>query len=485
MVSWNDTGSQTMTRIFLSTLILLISLPSIAADKLTNELILAESWLEAQRAYDRVPGLSVAIVHDQDLLWSGASGFADLNSQRPASADTIYGICSISKLFTGIAVMQLRDQGKVQLDDPVSAMLPWFNLQQTHTGSPQITLRNLLTHASGLPREADTPYWVGPDFPFPTGEQIRALLGGQTTIYAADRYHQYSNLGLSLVGEIVAEKSGQDYTAYVNEQLLEPLGMTDTSTGFPTDNRESRIATGYGYSGRDGALPPMPRYDARGITPAAGFASTALDLARFASWQFRLLGGESDEVLQANTLREMQRVQWMDWDWSVARGLAFGVYRFGDRTLTGHGGDCPGFNTRLYLDPLSRYAVITMANRNNVNVSGYAAKIFDILEAGGTPQENTDEENLSAIDLDPYVGNYDIRPWGGEDMVFRWKDGLAMVNLPTMKPLADMVRLKHIEGDRFRTIRSDDQDGHEVSFRRNAAGEVTHILYHGIEWPRM
>jgi len=474
-----------MTRVFLCTFILLVSLPSMAADKLTNELALVESWLAAQRAYDRVPGLSAAIVHDQDLVWSGASGFADLESKEPASADTIYGICSISKLFTGIAAMQLRDQGKFQLDDPISTMLPWFNLQQSFEGSADITLRNLLTHASGLPRESDTPYWVGPDFPFPTSEEVREMLGGQATIYTADRYHQYSNLGLSLVGEVVVEQSGQDYTTYVDEHILAPLGMTDTSTGFPTDQREPRIATGYGYSGRDGVFPPMPRYDARGITPAAGFASTALDLARFASWQFRLLEGQSEEILQANTLREMQRVQWMDWDWSVARGLAFGVYRTGGRTLTGHGGDCPGFNTRLFLDPLSRYAVITMANRNNVNVYGYAAEIFNILEAGGTPQESTDKESDSGIDLDAYVGNYDIRPWGGEDMVFRWKDGLAMVNLPTMNPVANMTRLKHIEGDRFVTIRSDDQDGHEVSFRRNEAGEITHVLYHGIEWPRM
>lgn len=474
-----------MKRVFLCTFILLISLPSMAADKLTNELALVESWLSVQRAYDQVPGLSAAIVHDQDLVWSGASGFADLEGQEPAGVDTIYGICSISKLFTGIAAMQLRDQGKFQLDDPISTLLPWFNLQQSFEGSSEITLRNLLTHASGLPREADTLYWVGPDFPFPTSEEIRKLLGGQATIYTADRYHQYSNLGLSLVGEVIAEQSGQDYTTYVNEHILGPLGMTDTSTGFPTDQREPRVATGYGYSGRDGALPPMPRYDARGITPAAGFASTALDLARFASWQFRLLGDQPEEVLKANTLREMQRVQWMDWDWSTARGLAFGVYRSGDRTLTGHGGDCPGFNTRLFLDPLSRYAVITMANRNNVNVYGYAAKIFDILEAGGTPQKKADSENDNGIDLEPYVGNYDIRPWGGEDMVFRWKDGLAMVNMPTMNPIANMVRLKHIEGDRFRTIRKDDQDGHEVSFRRNEAGEITHVLYHGIEWPKM
>ena len=304
-----------------------------ADNDLSNELALAESWLAAQRAYDRVPALSAAIVHDQELLWSGSSGYADLESQRPASDDTIYGICSISKLFTGIAAMQLRDQGKIRLDDPVDKLLPWFNLAQSHEGSPAITVESILTHSAGLPRESDSPYWMGPDFPFPTREEIRDTLGGQSTIYPSQRYYQYSNLGLTLIGEIVAEISGQDFERYVDKHILEPLQMNDTATGFPTDGRESRIATGYGFAGRDGVSPPMPRYNARGITPAAGFTSTALNLASFASWQFRLLSGKSDDVLDGNTLREMQRVQWMDHDWSVARGLAFGVYRLDDRTL--------------------------------------------------------------------------------------------------------------------------------------------------------
>ena len=82
-----------------------------AGDRYDNETALIESWLAAQRAYDNVPGLSAAIVHNQDLAWSGGFGYADIESKQPAKADTIYGICSISKLFTGVAVMQLRDQG--------------------------------------------------------------------------------------------------------------------------------------------------------------------------------------------------------------------------------------------------------------------------------------------------------------------------------------------------------------------------------------
>ena len=467
-----------MRRLVWCILMTLAALPVQSSDDISNELALVESWLAAQRAYDRVPGLSAAVVRDQELLWSGASGYADIESGRQATDETIYGICSISKLFTGIAAMQLRDDRRLRLNDPVSDLLPWFNLEQSHEGSPEITVESLLTHSGGLPRESDRPYWMGPDFAFPTRKEVREMLGAQATIYPAQRYYQYSNLGLSLIGEIVAELTGKDFESYVDERILQPLQLADTSTGFPEDERMHRIATGYGFAGRAGDAPRMPRYDTRGITPAAGFASTALDLASFASWQFRLLSGDSDGVLQANTLREMQRVQWMDHDFGTSRGLAFGVYRIRDRTLVGHGGDCPGFNTRLYLDPVSQYAVIVMANRNHAPVDGLAAGVFDILEAGGTNVDST-------ADFREYLGSYDFRPWDGENLVFRWKDGLAMVTLPTTDPLGDMVQLRHIEGDHFRTIRSDKKDGHDVVFTRDESGKVMHVVYHSIDLPKM
>lgn len=474
-----------MKRSLASVVVLLSALAAKADSELSNELALVERWLGAQRAYDGVPGLSVAVVHDQDLLWSGASGFADLEKQREAKADTIYGICSISKLFTGIAVMQLRDQGKFTLDDPLSDLLPWFNLRQAHPESPEITLRAVLSHSAGLPRESDVPYWMGPDYPFPTRDEVREILGSQATLYPAEQYYQYSNLGLTLAGEVVAEKSGHDYETWVRERILKPLGLRDTDTGFPTDERKARIATGYAFPGRNGKLIPLPRYDARGITPAAGFASTALDLARFASWQFRVRNGESDEVLQRNTLREMQRVHWMDWDFSTSWGLAFGIYRRNDRTLTGHSGGCPGFNTRLYLDPVSEYAVVVMANRNRVDVSHYAATVFDILEAGSTPDPAEDSNGGEPVDFDAYTGSYDLHPWDGEVLVFPWEDGLAVVDLPTMEPLDNLVRLQHIEGDTFRTIRSDDELGHEVLFQRDRTGAVSQMVSHSNDLPKI
>ena len=470
-----------MKKLITIALTALIASSAHAGGDYANELALVESWLASQRAYDNVPGLSAAIVHDQELAWSGGFGYADIRDKQAAKADTIYGICSISKLFTGVAVMQLRDQGKFGLDAPLSDLLPWYNLEQAFDGSPVTTLRATLTHSAGLPRESDYPYWMPPDFRFPSSEEIRSKLGSQATIYPADRYYQYSNLGLSLAGEVVAEQSGVDYEAYVRKNILEPLGLDDTDTGFPTDRREPRVATGYSYPGRDQQLKAMPRYDARGITPAAGFASTAIDLGKFAAWQFKAMAEGENAVLSGNTLREMQRAQWLDWDWGTARGLAFGLYRVNGRTLTGHGGDCPGFNTRLYLEPISKVAVSVMANRNRVDVDGYAAAIFDILDGGGTTGDEPQPDNL-----EDYTGSYDLSPWDGEEMVFRWKDGLAVITVPTRSPMDSLTRLEHVEGDRFHTVRQGDgEPGHEIRFLRNEEGQVTHMSVHSMDLPKL
>ncbi|MDX1554465.1 MAG: serine hydrolase domain-containing protein [Xanthomonadales bacterium] len=466
---------------------LIVCMASVTAhgdENYDNALALVDAWLEVQRAYDRVPGMSVAIVHDQELLWSGAKGYADLERQLPASTDTIYGICSISKLFTGIAALQLRDQGRYRLDDPVARLLPWFDLKHTDANSPVITLEGLLTHSAGVPRESDSPYWMGPDFTFPSREAVRARMAEQATLWAASEYYQYSNLGLTLVGEIVAEQSGQDYEAYVRAHIIEPMGLDDTDTGFPEDGRAARIATGYGTPTRAGEVLPLPRYDARGITPAAGFSSTALDLARFASWQFRVRDGGDDGILAGNTLKEMQRIHWMDWDFGSAWGLAFGIYNQDGRTVTGHGGHCPGFATRIFIDPLSRFGVVVMSNRNAVDVSGYASSILDILDAGGAPTAPAEEAAEPTVDFTEFLGAYDLYPWGNEALVVQWEDGLSIAWVPSMTPLENMEKLQHIEGDTFKVVRDDESLADEVVFIRDESGTVVSMKRHSLIIPR-
>ena len=137
----------------------------LADNEVASSLELLSAWTESQMAYRGQPGLSLGVIYDQELIWSKGFGYADLASQKPADSTTVYRIASITKLFTATAILQLRDEGKLQLDDPVAHHLPWFTVQNSFTDAPEITIRQLLTHTSGLPREAASPYWNDRNFP--------------------------------------------------------------------------------------------------------------------------------------------------------------------------------------------------------------------------------------------------------------------------------------------------------------------------------
>ena len=309
--------------------------------RVATALELIEIWIDAQVDYLDIPGASAAIVHDQDLIWSRGFGSAHLEDGVAAAPDTIYSICSISKLFTSISVMQLRDEGLLRLDDPISDHLEWFGIEDSHPGTGEIDLQGVLTHSAGLPRESDFPYWTGPDYPFPEREEIIATVSNQEELYPADLNYQYSNLGLTLAGEVVAAVSGQPYAEYVQEHILDPLGLDSTSPEIPEAHRGGRLATPYSRTDRDGKRTAIDFYQVRGVAPAAGYASTVEDLGRFASWQFRLLENGGAEVLHANTLREMQRVHFVGESFQSYRGLGFSVSRRDGIPLSGTAGRVP------------------------------------------------------------------------------------------------------------------------------------------------
>jgi CubicO group peptidase (beta-lactamase class C family) len=262
----------------------------------------------------------------------------------------------------------------------------------------------------------------------------------------------------------VAAASGVPYDRYVRENILEPLGMSRTSPEIPAELWGSEMAVGYSAITRDGTRVPMPPFQARGIAPAAGFASTVEDLAKFASWQFRLLETHGSEILDANTLREMHRVHWVDPGWETTWGLGFTVFRNGDRTFVGHGGSCPGYRSHLALQTKERLATIFMANALGVDPNEYTGRAYEIvapaIRAASDPDRVEKEADLS---LEKYTGTYG-QSFGGETAVISWKGELAMVSLPTSDPLGSLTRLKHVEGDTFRRIREDEAFGEEITF---------------------
>ena len=457
---------------------LLARADSLADDpRVASAIQVLEIWLEAQVAYEGIPGVSIGVVHDQELIWSQGFGYADVEKKVPATPSTMYSICSISKLFTSTGIMQLRDEGKLRLDDPIEKHLSWFDIQDKHPEGPEITLQGVLTHSSGLPREADFPYWTGPDYPFPSREQMIERLSSQETLYSADTYFQYSNLGLSLAGEVVAAVSGRPYADYIEENILEPLGMEDTRTEIPEEHRGGRLAVGYTRRLRDGRRKVMPFYLVRGIAPAAGFTSTVEDLARFASWQFRLLEKGGHEVLDVNTLKEMHRIHWYDPAESTMRGIGYSVSRRDDKTFVGHGGSCPGYLTLLSMSPKDKIAVVFMTNGQGISTGTYTQQTFDVIApAIAQALEKPGEGDEADPDLKLYTGRYD-RPFGGGETYVLIKDGgLVTFSVPTSNPLRSQTKLKRVEGHVFRRIRDDGELAEAIVFEVGPDGEVTRMI---------
>jgi len=443
---------------------------------------LIEAWLDAQKDYEQLPGISASIIQDQEVLWSGAFGLANMEKKVNADPSTICSICSISKLFTSVAIMKLYDEGKLRLDDKISDLLPWYNLEQKYTKSGPITVRSLLTHSSGLPREANFPYWNGPDFPFPTEDQVRAELGEQETLYPSSTYFQYSNLGLTLLGQIVAQVSGIPYEDYIKQQILEPLNLMDTRPELPESLYGNKLAIGYSALTRENKREKVEFFQARGITPAAGFSSNVLDLGKFASWQFRLLDTTITEILKPSTLKYMQNVHWTDPDWKNTWGLGFSVSKGADgEKWVGHGGSCPGYRSALQLNPKSKMAYVVMINASGTNPGKYISGIHEILEKVKDPADKVDaEKNIEKKDLAEYVGYYSQMPWWGESFISTWGDQLVELTLPIpASPGEAMTFFKYLSGDTFQRIRDDGELGETLEFDRDTSGRIKRVKQHG------
>lgn len=455
------------------------SRPDLARDlRVQQALRLFEMWVEAKLAYDRVPGISMGLVSDQDLVWSKGFGYADVEAKRETTPQTIYSICSISKLFTSIAVMQQYEAGKLRLDDSLSDHLPWMTMKQAHPESGPLTIRSLLTHSSGLPRESNQPYWTGPDFPFPTRQEVIDGLSQQETLYPASRFFQYSNLGMTLLGQVVEQTSGEKYQDYVKAHILNPLGLPHTTPYLPEDQRGKLMATGYSILPREGERTEMPFFQAQGIAPAAGYASNVEDLSRFASWQFRLRDEPGEEVLRSSTLREMQRVQWVDPDWSTHWGLGFVVSEKDGETRVGHGGSCPGFRTQFTLWPQKKLAGIAMVNAMGVDPGEFVEALFQLVSPEIIKAREGAKPPRRHPEFEKYAGLY--RSAWGETAIVPWEDGLAMLSLPSDSPSEGLTRLERTSEHVFRRIREDsDIPGEEIIFEVDPQGRVTRFSRFG------
>jgi len=429
---------------------------------------LLETWIESLIDFDRLPGMSLAVVQDQDIVYAKGFGYSDVEKQTRATPNTIYNICSISKLFTALAVLQLRDRGKLNLDDPVALHLPWFAPEGLETGHPP-TVRDLLTHTSGLPCEPDVILWSESEQLYPARNQFNTRAAHRELSYPTGTHFNYSNLGYSLLGEIVSVVSGLGYEEYLQQHILEPLHMSQT-TLMSGKLLGGPLATGYGRWPRHGIRARILNLEPRALAPALGFASTAMDLVQLAKWQFRVLAGQDNEVLSQHSLKEMQSTQWSSPEW----GLGFSVWRMGDKEFYGHQGGCPGYKSQIILCPQDKIAVVVMINATD---APQFTIVFNAYEIMATALNAANQENTATNDWSSHAGYYTAARSWSEAEVLEWKGSLAVLWIPSNNPLGSLVELNHLGGGIFRQVDSEGNLGKHYIFEVDDASDIISMKF--------
>ena len=404
---------------------------------------LFSAWLEGQILNRGLPGIAVGVVADQELVWATGFGFADVRNRKPMTPDTRFRMASHSKLFTATAIMQLREQGKLRLDDPVSKYLPWFKVKPANDDDGPITIEQLLTHSSGLPREAGA-HWT--TLEFPTEDEIRRAIGDRQAAFAPQTRWKYSNLAYTIAGMVVEQVSGQSWADYVQRNIFSPLGMTASSV----DKNVDGLAVAYNRRMPDGTRELLPFTDARGMASATGITSTVTDMAKFVSAQFRKGPAGGNRILSTGSLREMHRVRSLDNDWTSGTGIGFGVSRVAGKTYIGHGGGYPGYTTQTLIDLESKVGVIVLTNTNDSNPNEIARQL---MASVGDAVAKASAQKPKTLAWDPswarFAGLY--RGRGGETHVVLLNNKLVMLN-PSANTLANVVTLEPIGEGRFRFV---------------------------------
>jgi len=461
--------------ISLSTTVFPMSRTAAPQELMQPDLKLLEIWIKAQQEYRNIPGINVGLVYDQELIYAHSFGVADLEQSRPLQVQDPFRIASLTKTFTATALLQLRDAGKLRLDDPVKLYLPWFNIQQTFPGQPPITLRELLTHTAGLPREAAFPYWT--DHNFPTLDQIKATLGNQQTIYPPATKFKYSNLGMALAGHIVSAVSGRPYADYIQTHIFDKLGMT-ASTVIPDTEYRRELVTPYSHRLEGGQHAVLAYTETKGITPAASIATTIPDMARYVSLQFREADNSPEAVLKGSTLKEMHRVQWLQPDWQNGWGLGWAAWQRNGKTVNGHGGWVAGNRTQVIFIPDEKVGVIVFTNSDDGEPGFLARHILDfmgpVLVKAYAPSEDSESEFDPA--WEQYTGTY-YDPWYYETEVLIIDQKLFMntFSYPPEDNLdSELVELKPAGKHTFRMV-GDNGNGELVIFEFNDSGKLFQV----------
>jgi CubicO group peptidase (beta-lactamase class C family)/D-alanyl-D-alanine dipeptidase len=334
--------------------------PDIAPRKDYSQIVeVVRLFIERQQAEKQIPGLSIALIDDQQIVWAQGFGAADPKSKKPATAETVYRIGSVSKLFTDIAIMQLVERGELNLDAPLTDYLPDFRPRNPF-GTP-ITLRELMSHRSGLLREPPVGNYFDPTEPS-LAATVQSL-NETELVFAPQTHTKYSNAAIAVVGYLLEQRSHETFAAYLKHAVLAPIRMEHSSFAPDPDVVQNLAkAKMWTYDGKTFEAPTFQL----GMVPAGSMYSTVADMGRFVSVLLARGKTESGTLLKPGTLDEMWSPQFPNPGERVF-GLGFVVGALDGHRMVGHGGAIYGFATTLDLLPDDKLGVVVAATEDVAN----------------------------------------------------------------------------------------------------------------------
>jgi CubicO group peptidase (beta-lactamase class C family)/D-alanyl-D-alanine dipeptidase len=325
----------------------------------TDVVEMLRPFVQQQMAEKELPALSIAIIDDQQIVWAEGFGMADPKSKIPATADTVYRIGSVSKLFTDIAIMQLVERGELNLDAPVTDYLIDFHPKNPF-GTP-ITLRQLMSHRSGLLREPPVGNYF--ETSQPTLVATVHSLNDTELVFAPNTHTKYSNAAIAVVGYLLEAQNHKPFAQYLKSSVLDPMGLRHSSFE-PQPAIVANLATGKMWT-YDGLTFEAPTFQL-GMAPAGSMYSTVNDLGHFVSVLLAQGKTENGAILKSATLEQMWSPQFPNPGGRVF-GLGFIVRSLDGHRLVGHGGAIYGFATTVDLLPEDKVGVVVVATKDAVN----------------------------------------------------------------------------------------------------------------------
>ena len=428
-----------------------VSAPDALRENLARQLATAQ-------AEQRMPSVSASVFRGDELVWQEALGLADAEAGTEATPDTQYRIGSITKTFTAVGILQLRDAGELTLDDPLTQHLP----DSAH--GP--TIGRMLAHSSGLQREPPGEIWE--TMRAPSRKELLSGTAEAEQVLDPGSWWHYSNLAFALLGEVVARAHGGTWEEALQDRILDPLGLSRT-----TIEESDPAARGYFVEPYSDAVRLEPELDLGGAGALGKLWSTTGDLGR---WGAFLAAGD-DRVLAASTLEEMAHVRAMvDHEgWKLAWGTGLELYRSGDHVFVGHGGAMPGHLAGLVVNRKTKIGAAVVTNTGSgaapeklaLELASAAIEALPVAADPWSPGEPAPPE------IEPLLGRWWVE---GSEMVFSWRKGRLEGKLVAGTPGRETSYFVQEGEDVFRSAEGRER-GELLRVVRNEDGSVEKLYF--------